>query len=347
MKINLKNPSAWINITTCFIIAIVSVIIAVYIGSCNVKSILNDRIIQNVKVVNYKNNNQESLIKDNYIDFLIHHYETQSDFLNFWLTLLAIFAGFAGIGIPLIMNASYAEKIKQVESKFAMQKIRMTKEYTKKLKSINEVEAKAKGVMDNIQNRDMLLQKNQQTLVPEVSQAVQEHANEAILSEINTEVAFYSSRADEAFNSDNKQESANYLTRAIDVCQLSEIKYSLNRALNLKLIHLFGMRACSYFNLNSQLSEKDYKTAIELAESTNVENVELFIRVNYAQLVGLYIIYEKFDKVMEFIDIIQSDENKKFLKKEDMANWLTFLENSQGVSQIKTRINQLMLTVPD
>ncbi len=55
---------------------------------------------------------------ESYSDFMAGYYQTQANWLNFWLTLLACLTAIVGIGLPFVLGQSYREKLKEMECEF-------------------------------------------------------------------------------------------------------------------------------------------------------------------------------------------------------------------------------------
>lgn len=83
-----------------------TIFIANTISSFQMKEILNETYYN----ATIKTNSQEQK------DFLIHYYQVQSDWINKWLTLLGIICALGGVGIPILLNISYKEKIKEMQA---------------------------------------------------------------------------------------------------------------------------------------------------------------------------------------------------------------------------------------
>ena len=83
-----------------------TIFIANTISSFQMKEILNETYYN----ATIKTNSQEQK------DFLIHYYQIQSDWINKWLTLLGIICALGGVGIPILLNISYKEKIKEMQA---------------------------------------------------------------------------------------------------------------------------------------------------------------------------------------------------------------------------------------
>jgi len=115
-----------------------SILIMMFVLTIFVSSVINNyqtvKFIGNTsfqQVVAHENKNQVASVTQNdsnYRDFLIRYYETQADWLGKWLAALGILAGFIGIVIPMFLNASYKEKVKEIQQEFERNKESITKE---------------------------------------------------------------------------------------------------------------------------------------------------------------------------------------------------------------------------
>lgn len=283
MKIDLKNHFWWLSISNKIISVIVIVGLSVFVNICINKSYFETKAsIQRIDTrYNTNNDNLKKIVETNYRDFLIEHYENQINFLNFWLTLLAIFAGLAGIGIPLVMNASYKERIRLMVREFKLQKTEMIK-----------VNNKAKETITILQNNfnDDLLEK-----IDEIDNKVNK-----------TEIFSKASVANFLFSEAHK-----YLESA-DVEDINIAIYKLNEAINIAkevfdiendhltitylLARLHGTRAVANNLLQkNKESIEDYNNAIKFAKIVDDQKL---INLGYEELLQVYIETDDFEKAL-------------------------------------------------
>lgn len=320
MKFDFKNPSLWTIICSFLIFAVICIILCLSISYYNTEQLVKNKSFNRIEIVNSsQNHNQINLIKDDYRDFLVHYYENQSNVLNFWLMLLAIFAGFAGIGIPLIMNASYKDKIKQIEAEFELKKCKMDGDFELKkremetayLNKIKEIDNKAQEVLEKTEQKSIDIQDAYDIKLDQFEAKFQEYVDKAKKSEILSEINSLLTQANNAGNEKKNDEELNCLTKAIEMSKEAHNNYPNDNEIINKIIVLYANRAIAlkYNNINKEReSEEDYKEAISLAEAYNMK---YYIRLGYIQLCDLYLFTQQFKKAIEIFDKIDLEESKK------------------------------------
>lgn len=266
-----------------------------------------DRAIDICNSYSFSENTQNKIITDkNYNDFLIHYYETQSEWLNKWLTALGILLGVAGIGIPLLLNTSYKSKIEE-----------MTCEFEKKIIEVNQLNITAEQTIENLNNK---IEKSVENTEKELSKIKNDYdkkledfnnkmleaINEAKISSILLDIK---SLSDEAERHKRRNEMNNELdkyNKIINIARDALIKYKANKVFYStvleKLEHIYFLRALLYM-----YDKNDMKRAIvdfKKIESINkMKNEELDYTIKIC-LLKCYVVDGQIEKSEEIINTI-------------------------------------------
>lgn len=287
---------------------------------------LNKSFIQNnsfQKITNESFEEKQELknnINNNYKDFLIHYYENQANFLNIWLTWLAIFAGIAGIGIPLVMNASYKEKMHLMDREFKLQKIAMYKLRNKAEETIN--------TLQNNFNNDLIEK------ISEIDGKVNKTEIFAKVSAANslfTEVSHFldDKKYDLAISKLNET-----INIANDVLQLE----NENMEIISLLARAYGLRANIYsIQGENDKSIEDYTKAVEFAK---IGNDYTLINLGCEELLQVQILADKFEEALKTL----AESNFTYINEKTLSLINSKNENENLVKELKNKLYEIRNT---
>lgn len=153
-----------------------------------------NNLIKSITLLKYENSKVKSgnsitvQTPENYQNFMTNYYETQANWLIFWLTLLTCLTAIVGIGLPFALGQSYREKIKEMECEF--EKKLKDMEFYKKSSAATLTTLK-KDVKEIKNQAEQSKQNLQKTLARELSKfrvdmklAVSEVKKSSILNEL-------------------------------------------------------------------------------------------------------------------------------------------------------------------
>ena len=261
-----------------------------------------------------------------YNSFMTNFYQTQSNWLMFWLTLLTCLTAIIGIAIPFVLNQSYREKIKEMENEFQKQLKdldnykKQSAENLKTLKSevkqIKNQELQSKQALPKMFSKEILKFKNgMQNAIDEVKQ-------ENILFEIEK---LYDSSSNYRF-ANNEEEEFNCLNKLINIAEKYKKIYKkselFKQSLNFYLEQSYYSRALIYqYRKNEYLCAiSDYNKSknikLSRCEEKNDETIDTCLLYCYAQLHK----YNECDDILNSLDKFPGRRVKETLKVLEKSN---------------------------
>lgn len=253
-----------------------------------------------------------------YQEFLIYYYQTQSDWINKWFTLLGILVAISGIAIPLLLNASYKEKLHELRKEAQKYKklsieqdIKIenliedfTKEYYEKLEEFEEEMKCAieKAETDSILNKLQTLEEEAKRWDSKGNQNKEIGAYSQIISFGTKAVREFEHNQQFCKKVYNILENAHYM-RGLNLKHSSEtlskaiMDFEQCRIYNKKL-NMPDTPALKQCLLECYILDKQYDNAIKIATTIT--------EIPREKLDGTHI-----SKRYNFFEILKEDENNK------------------------------------
>ncbi len=329
---------------------------------CKVTSILdnsikeNNKIIQSIEVISkktgkhyfvVKNNdllkNTDNIHKDNHSDFLQQYYITQNNWLNIWLTILAIILGILAIAAPIIGMRFFDSKKDDID-KLINEAKGLQKQLSKSLKSSDET-------MKDIEDRSKEVIKELQ----EDSMKGNTYLNKIIEQEKRKEVQEYTQKARRYIINHKYNEAIDVLTKSLeidsnDLLSLNYIGFCYYRLQDLDTSLEFMNRAMSLNPKDSSILNllgslyiqlEQYDKAINyLKEAISVRDDDSY----HYNLSEAYIKNRDFTQAKEALNIFMNKAKNPYIFNDDKDDWEGILNSSKKmkhVSDIKNIIGKL------
>ena len=294
---------------------------------------------QAIQPINYKQESEEKSV-DSYQNFLANYYTTQSNWLNTWLTILAISMGVMGIAVPIILadrkkdiedtikNAKEtieglkAELTKAIESNIVATDDKLTN-MDNKLKEVHEYVAKAKESENKAKASSLFLEGNRYHAEKKFDEAIENY----------TKAIKLNGNFKEAYNNRGVSyvDTGDYFSAIKDYEKVMEINSNDTDAYNNRGIAYIKQKKYS-------LAIADFNKIIELDSN--------FVKAYY-NLAEAYIFNKEFDKALETLNQFQQKEKKPYIYNDDYDLWLDELNKStqdaivqQIIEIIKTKLTK-------
>lgn len=331
------------NITT-------TIIISVVVFYCYYNFYITKQVeyigTHNLYKIELKSTSENTLLKkaidDNYQSFLMKYYENQSNTVNFWLTMLGILVGVSGVGIPLLLNASYKDKIQEMECRYGEKLNEMNmlinqayEDYCDKLNQMNIIveNAKTKNLeIEQHYNERFIMQEN----------TIKEYVEEAKKSEIKSKINALIAKCDYVRKQDKKngivysKEEEEALKEAFDFTSDSLSLYPDDGEIKSRLIYVLGLRGIYYqFSKKPTEAIENFSTQLKLSDERYGEFSWLF---PWRNLFDSYIEVEDYKLALDCIKIITEKMGSLLEEETDCVDiWIKALNinSSRENPQIK------------
>lgn len=266
-----------INIITLLLLFFSSTIVSNVLSNYQMSAVINSSL-----------NNKNIVNENNYHDFMAHYYDSQSDWLNKWLTILGILLAFSGIAIPLMLNASYEEKFKELQNDAAKYK-KASIEQENKFKSL---------IHDFYKNYD----KKNAEFEQKMKMAIQKAETESIILKINA-----LEKEAERYESVGKGIKAKSIyEQIIQIASQAQKNYSENKTfcqrMLKKLEDNYFMQGLFYYG------KKQYSNAILRFEKCRFYNKQVSREdtpILKFVLLECYILEKRYNKALEILEYVQ------------------------------------------
>lgn len=311
-----------INFSTLCIFAFITILISWTINSKSTYDTLNSYIIK----------------ESNYLQ---NFYQVHSDWLMFWLTLIACMLAFFGILIPFLLGQSYKDKIKEMEC-----------EFEKHIKEVDKYAEIQKAQIINLKNeikeikKQAELSKNtiRKTLVEEVDKyrkemqkASDDIKKDIILSEIKTLV----SEAKKASDLDNIEEEHRKNQILVKLIEKNLNKFSKDNLFTTELkLYLkdayYNLGLIEFYNFEKYSSSvKNFTMANKLHYERHNAHSKLLSRL----IMCAYINTQEFAMAKEMIKHID------YLYLKDIAEYLNILSANKNkeAQELYSLINEKII----
>lgn len=279
-------------------------------------------------------------IPKDYNTFITNYYQTQANWLIFWLTLLACLTAIIGLAIPFVLNQSYREKIKEMEC-----------EFQKQLKDLDNYKKQSAENLKTLKN-DVKLIKNQaeqsktalpKMLTKELSKfkekmqyAIDEVKQDAILFEIKSlEESSNNYRFDE-----KREEELRSLNKIIYLAE--KAKKQLPNSTS--IVNMYLERAYYSRGLIYQYVKKEYINAIsDFLQSKTIFN-QHFDSDNETVNTCLLYCYAQLNKYDECNKLLDSMENFSYRSVDKTIKLLERYDSTEA-QQLLQRIKSMAINL--
>lgn len=281
-------------------------------------TIIVSNVISNYQVtvlINSSLRSKNIVSENNYYDFMAHYYDSQSDWLNKWLTILGLLLAFSGIAIPLMLNASYKEKFQELQREAEKYKLAAVKQEEKIQVLIRDFNKNYNKKIEEFEER--------------MKNAIQKAEMDSILLKIETlkeDAARYR-------NKGNLNDEIAIYKQIIQLARHAENKYPNDTSFNYRI---WSTLEDSHYiiGLNSMLDER-YKDAILNFEKCRLYNQKCKQTDTPALMQSLlecYILEKKFSKASEILDSIHNINREELdgTKLVSSHNYLELLQNEEN-----------------
>ena len=239
-------------------------------------------------------------------DFKDKYFETQSYWLNFWLTCLTILISIVGVALPLFTAKSHENQEKELN---------------------NVIRESKRKINASVENTNENTKKSLKYAL--LSQA----SIQMMLRKWNKAIEFYLELLD---NDDKDIETLTNITQAYICAEkfLEAKKYSL-KILRLDKDNCEGLNSLLYINLIT----KDIKHAVECGEKIlNIEPENLICSYN---LIEAYILNNDLDKAVNLFEKYREFQGSYILFK-DINYWKNIINQSKGIQENKDKLNNFI-----
>ena len=275
-----------------------------------------------------------NLPKD-YNTFMTNYYQTQSNWLIFWLTLLACLTAIIGLAIPFVLNLSYRDKIKEMEKEFQKQLKDLDnykKQSAESLKILkNDVKLMKTQAEQSKQALPKMFTKEFSNFKKNMQDAIDDVKQNAIIFEIEN---LQELNSDYCFNN-KREEELQTLNKIIHIAESAKKQFPeanlFKDRINIVLREVYYSRG-----LNFQYCRKEYNNAV-LDYSKSKELRPPCVSTEVIDKCLLYC-YVKLNKLKECSELLNSMDS---FYRRDVCNVLDALEEncSNEAKELIERIN--------